>query len=149
MIDKLSSAALLAVYLCSPASAAPTQNTQSTSTNQSPSSVQKTASGEQTVTGCVAREGEEFVLKTDSGTYAFDTARDLSPYVGKKVRISGRWKATGVTTAAPVEGTSSGTAESTSGRQTGAKSTATPNSFAGDLHLHIRGDVIGDCEAAK
>jgi hypothetical protein len=149
---KLGSAALVAFYLCAQGPVALTQDTQSTSTSQSsPTAVQKTATGEQTVTGCVAREGEQFVLKTDRGTYEFDTARDLTPYVGKKVRISGRWKATGVTTAAPVQGTGSGAAESTSGRQTtGAKSSATAaKSFTGDLHLHITGDVIGDCESPQ
>jgi len=153
---KLGSVALVAFYLCAQGPVALTQDTQSTSTSQSsPSAVQKTSSGEQTIAGCVAREGEQFVLKTDRGTYAFDTARDLSPYVGKKVRISGRWKATGVTTAAPVEGTSAGASESTSGRQaTGSKSSAgatsaPAKSFTGDLHLHITGDVIGDCESPQ
>lgn len=148
MICRFGSIALVAVCLCAVAHA---QNAQSSSASQaSPSGVQSTASGEQTITGCVAREGESFVLKTDRGTYAFDTARDLSPYVGKRVRISGRWKATGITTAAPVEGTSAGTAESTSGQKTaGAKSAPAAKSFAGDLHLHISGEVIGDCEAPK
>lgn len=157
MIYKLGSAALVAFYLCAQGPVALTQDTQSTgSTQTSPSGVQKTSTGEKTVTGCVAREGEQFVLKTDSGTYAFDTARDLSSYVGKKVRISGRWKATGVTTAAPVQGasaasgTSAGAAESTSGdHATGAKSAPAAKSFVGDLHLHITGDVIGDCESPK
>ena len=149
MIYKLSLSALVALCLCAQAGVAQTQ-TSSSASQSSPSTMHKTASGGQTVTGCVAREGEEFVLKTDHGTYAFDTARDLSPYVGKKVRISGRWKATGITTAAPVEGTSSATTESTSGQQaTGKKSAAAPTSFSGDLHLHITGDVIGDCESPK
>src|SRR5215469_1750519 len=111
MIYKLSSAGLVALCLCAQAAVAQTQ-TSSSAGQSAPATAHKTASGGQTVTGCVAREGEAFVLKTDNGTYAFDTARDLSPYVGKKVTISGRWKATGITTAAPVEGkgTSSGTA---------------------------------------
>ena len=84
------------------------QNTQSSSTTQSSSAgIKKTATGEQSVTGCVARDGEEFVLKTDEGTYAFNTPRDLSPYVGKKVKISGRWKASGVTTTAPIKSSGS------------------------------------------
>lgn len=151
IVHKLSLAALVGFYLGAQGPAALAQNTQSTSTSQSsPSAVHKAASGQQTITGCVAREGEEFVLKTERGTYAFDTARDLSPYVGKKVRISGRWTATGVTTAAPIEGTSSDAAEPTSGDQTsGAKSSPAAKSFVGDLHLRITGDVIGDCESPK
>ena len=152
MIYKLSSAALVALCLSAQGPVTLAQNTQSSSTTQSSSSgTRNTASGEQTITGCVAREGEGFVLKTDRGPYAFDTARDLSQYVGKKVRISGRWTATGVATAAPVEGTSPGTAEPASGQQaTGAeKSAATAKSFVGDLHLRITGDVIGDCESPK
>lgn len=148
---KFGLAALVAFYLCAQGAVAVAQNTQSTTTSQSsPSAMQKTASGEQTVTGCVAREGEQFVLKTDRGTYAFDTARDLSPYVGKQVRISGKWRATGVTTVAPAEATSAGTAKSTSGNQAaGTKPSAPAKSFTGDLHLHITGDVIGDCESPK
>ncbi|HKD81131.1 MAG TPA: DUF5818 domain-containing protein [Candidatus Angelobacter sp.] len=103
----------------------------------------KSASGQRTVTGCVAREGEGFVLKTDEGTYEFDTARDLSPWVGKKVQLTGRWTATGVTTTAPVKNAA---AESTQ-KTNDEKKAGTPKAFAGDLHLHINGVVVGDCEA--
>jgi Protein of unknown function (DUF5818) len=123
------------------------QTTQSSSTTQTSSAgTQKTASGQKTVTGCVAREGDRFVLKTDEGTYEFNTARDLSPYVGKKVKISGQWDASGVTTTAPIKG-SGAAAEptSTATGQTGAPIEA----FVGDLRLHITGTVIGDCAPPK
>ena len=128
------------------ASTAALQNTQSSSSTQtSPAGTQKTASGEKTVTGCVAREGDRFVLKTDEGTYEFNTERDLSPFVGKKVKISGKWDATGVTTTAPIKATSGSAAE-----QTSAETSAAPaRAFVGDLRLHITGDVIGDCAQSR
>jgi Protein of unknown function (DUF5818) len=137
---------LAAVCLLALARAAAGQNTQSSSASQaSPAGVQSSASGEKTVTGCVAREGESFVLKTDEGTYEFNTARDLSPYVGKKVRISGHWKATGVTTTAPVKAAASASTEQAPSTKKGGAA----KSFVGDLHLHITGEVVGDCEQPK
>ncbi|HZD93807.1 MAG TPA: DUF5818 domain-containing protein [Candidatus Sulfotelmatobacter sp.] len=135
----------VAACVLASASAAAWQNAQSSSSSQSsPASVQKTDSGEKSITGCVAKEGEGFVLKTDEGTYEFNTARDLSPYVGKKVQISGRWKATGVTTTAPIKATSASAQESSS-----KKGAAPTKAFVGDLHLHITGNVIGDCGPPK
>ncbi len=97
---------IVSVCLVAQIGASALQDSQSTSTTQTTTaSVKKTSSGEKSVAGCVAREGEGFVLKTDDGTYDFNTARDLSPYVGKKVRISGRWNSTGVTTTAPIKTT--------------------------------------------
>jgi hypothetical protein len=109
----------------------------------SPSANKKMAGGHKSVVGCVVQQDGEFYLKTDEGTYQFNTDRDLTPYVGKKVRIAGTWQATGVTTTAPVKNTAatdSDTAESTSNA---------PTSFAGDLRLHITGDVLGDCATPK
>src|SRR5262245_43257896 len=138
---------LAAVCLLALARAAAWQNTQSSSASQAaPAAVKSSASGEKTVTGCVAREGEGFVLKSDEGTYEFNTARDLSPYVGKKVRISGRWQATGVTTTAPVK---AATSASASAEQAPSTKAGPAKSFVGDLRLHITGDVIGDCEQPK
>ena len=122
-----------------------TQNEQASSATQaSQAGTKRVSSGEKTLTGCVAREDGEFVLKTDEGTYEFNTSRDLALYVGKKVRISGRWNATGVTTIAPVK--------STAGTNEPAKTNeeiAPAKSFDGDLHLHITGEVIGDCPQAR
>jgi len=125
------------------------QNSQAAGASQkTPAGVQKTAAGEKTVTGCVVREGEGFVLKTDEGTYEFDTARDLTPYVGKKVRISGQWKATGVATTAPIKATAT-SGEQGSSESAPAKKAGAPQSFSGDFHLHITGNVIGDCAEQK
>jgi hypothetical protein len=134
------SALTCVVALCFLVVTAASQTSQSASASQqTKAGSHKTAGGQKTVVGCVAKEGEGFVLKTDEGTYEFDTARDLTPYVGKKVRISGAWKATGVTTTAPIKGTTS-TQETQDEKKTSA-----PQSFTGDLHLHITGNVIGDC----
>lgn len=132
---------------------ATTQNEQSgTSTQTSPTAIHKTSAGTKTLTGCVARENGNFVLKTDEGTYEFNTARDLAPYVGKKVRISGKWSTSGVTTVAPMSATQSSAATTSGATTSGAtesaettKTAAPAKSFVGDLHLHITGDVIGDC----
>jgi len=109
----------------------------------SPSADKKMAGGHKSVVGCVVKQDGEFYLKTDEGTYQFNTDRDLTPYVGKKVRIAGTWQATGVTTTAPIK--------NTGGADTGAAESASsaPTSFVGDLRLHITGDVLGDCAAPK
>lgn len=109
----------------------------------SPSADKKVAGGHKSVVGCVVKQDGEFYLKTDEGTFQFNTDRDLTPYVGKKVRIAGTWQATGVTTTAPIKetgATDTGPAESASNA---------PTSFVGDLRLHITGDVLGDCAAPK
>jgi len=130
------------VALCVLALSAAAQTSESSAASQTTmAGTHKAASGTKTVTGCVAKEGEGFVLKTDEGTYEFDTARDLTPYVGKKVRISGTWKATGVATTAPMKGTASTSTQETQGE----KKASAPQSFTGDLHLHIAGEVVGDC----
>lgn len=109
-----------------------------------PGTDQRKAGGERTVTGCLQRAGSSFVLKTDEGTYELNTDRDLSAYVGKQVKISGRWEASGTFTTAPVGGAPSVPAAAPSGEPGGP----TP-AFVGDLHLHITGTVIGDCAAPK
>lgn len=124
-----------------------TQDAQSSSTKK-PGAVHSTAAGEKSVTGCVAREGDNFVLKTDDGTYEFDTARDLSPYVGKRVRITGSWKSTGITTTAPVKAAAGGEEAAQSTEAAAGKSTPI-NSFSGDLRLHISGQVLGDCSGGS
>jgi len=135
---------MLAIYVSTQSSFAAQTGQSSTAGQASPPSADKrTAGGHKSVVGCVVKDDGEFYLKTDEGTYQFNTDRDLTPYVGKKVRIAGTWQATGVTTTAPVKntaGSDSGTAESASNA---------PTSFAGDLRLHITGDVLGDCAAPK
>src|SRR5580765_7505896 len=126
-------------------SAAALQDAQpSGATQSSPAGAKKTAGGETSMTGCVAKEGDGFVLKTEDGTYEFNTVRDLSSFVGKKVKIVGRWNATGVTTTAPIK-----TAASTQMTQDEKKAVTPNKAFVGDLHLHITGDVVGDCEQPK
>src|SRR5690349_12637022 len=123
------------------------QDAQSSSTKQH-GAVHSTAAGEKSVTGCVAREGDAFVLKTDDGTYEFDTARDLSPYVGKRVRITGKWKSTGITTTAPVKNVA-GAEQTEQATEPPAGKNTPINSFSGDLHLHISGQVMGECSSSK
>jgi hypothetical protein len=122
------------------------QDAQSSNPPQTSAAVKKTASGGKSITGCVAREGESFVLKTDEGTYEFDTARDLSKFVGKKIQITGKWSATGVATTAPMAASANTATTETS---SSTKTSAPTRAFVGDLHLHITGDVIGDCAEAK
>jgi hypothetical protein len=109
-----------------------------------PGTDQRKAGGERTVTGCLQRSGSSFVLKTDEGTYELNTDRDLSPYVGKQVKIAGRWEASGTFTTAPVGSAPAQSASAPSG-EPGAPTPA----FVGDLHLHITGTVIGDCASPK
>lgn len=119
---------------------------------------QRRASGEKSVTGCLERGDSGFVIRTPEGTYELNTDRDLSGFVGKQVKISGRWEMSGtVTTAAggnpPTSGggASAGApppappATSGSGEQAPGQNPA----FVGDLHLHVTGTVLGDCTTPK
>jgi len=119
------------------------QTTQPAGQSSSPTSNTQTSSGEKSVVGCVVKEGNDFFLKADDGVYQFNTERDLTPYVGKKVRISGKWQATGVTTTAPMKASGGNEAA------TPASASNAPTSISGDLHLHITGEVVGDCAAPK
>lgn len=122
---------------------------------------QRRASGEKSVTGCLERGDSGFVIRTPEGTYELNTDRDLSAFVGKQVRISGRWEMSGtVTTAA---GGNPPTSEGApTGPATGAPPAPAPPSasgeqapqgqnpaFVGDLHLHVTGTVLGDCTTPK
>ena len=120
------------------------QSSQSAASQTSPTGTRAAASGERSITGCVVREGDGFVLKSDEGTYQFETDRDLSPYVGKKVKISGSWKTTGITTTAPIKESAASTEQSNPTNNTPAA-----QSFQGDLQLHISGTVVGDCTETK
>lgn len=121
---------------------------------------QRGASGEKSVTGCLERAGSGFVLRSSEGTYELNTDRDLSAFVGKQVKIAGRWEMSGtVTTAAggnpPAGGGAPGgsapaapaapSAPAVSGEQAPGQNPA----FVGDLHLHVTGTVLGDCTTQK
>jgi len=137
---------LVALCVLALSSAAISQDTQpSGNTPKAPAGTKKSAGGSRTIVGCVAREGEGFVLKTEEGTYEFDTSRDLSPWLGKKVRLTGTWSATGVTTTAPVKASTASSTQMTESE----KKTGTAQAFTGDLRLHITGAVVGDCGEAK
>jgi hypothetical protein len=110
----------------------------------SPGAEQRRAGGERTITGCLQRQGSGFVIKASDGTYALDTDRDLSAFVGKQIKISGRWESSGTFTTAPV-----GNAPSQSAPSSSSEPNAPTPAFVGDLHLHITGTVIGDCAAQK
>jgi hypothetical protein len=104
----------------------------------------KQVTGGRTVIGCVTQSGGEYVLKTEEDSFPLNTDRDLSPYVGKKVKIEGEWEATGVTTTAPVAASGSKTA-----KEPATSSAQSAPAFGGDLHLRIVGHVIGDCSPAQ
>jgi cytoskeletal protein RodZ len=137
---------LIAAFVLAQVSTVTAQTAPSSSTAQAaPTTSKKSAGGERSVTGCVAQEGEGFVLKTDEGTYTFDTSRDLTPFLGKMVTIVGTWKATGVTTTAPIKDTAAASAQKTNDE----KKAGSAKAFVGDLHLHITGTVVGDCPQSK
>lgn len=104
----------------------------------------KQVTGERTVVGCVTQTGDGYVLKTEEDSFPLNADRDLTPYVGKKVKIEGAWEATGVTTTAPVTASASKSAQ---------ESSASPGqggpAFGGDLHIRIVGTVIGECSQSQ
>ena len=139
-------ACLVALCILALATAGVSQEAQPSGTGKTSSAAaHKSAGGSRTVVGCVAHEGEGFVLKTDEGTYEFDTSRDLTPWLGKKVKLTGTWSATGVTTTAPIKSSTAASTQMTEGE----KKAGTAQSFVGDLRLHITGSVIGDCAETK
>lgn len=105
----------------------------------------KHLTGARTVVGCVVQSGDGYVLKTEDETFPINSDRDVTPYIGKKVKIEGTWEATGITTTAPVQGSSSSKPDKpspTSGTQSGP-------AFGGELRLRIIGTVLGECSEAE
>jgi Protein of unknown function (DUF5818) len=101
--------------------------------------------GERTVVGCVVQSGDGYVLRTDEETFPINSDRDVTPYIGKRVKIVGTWQATGITTTAPVQGSSSSKPDKASApdsKQSGA-------AFGGELRLQIIGTVIGQCDQSQ
>jgi hypothetical protein len=100
------------------------------------------SSGNRTIVGCVAQGANGYVIKTDDGnTFPLRSMTDLSAYMGKKVQIQANWTATGVHVAGPLE---TDTPESAP-----ATGTKTGQEFAGDIHLRLKGKVVGDCLGKK
>lgn len=100
------------------------------------------SSGNKTIVGCVAQSGNGYVIRTDDGnTFPLRSMTDLSAYMGKKVQIQANWTATGVHVAGPLEEETPAAAPPT-GPKTGQE-------FAGDIHLRLKGKVIGDCLGKK
>lgn len=59
---------------------------------QSPQASQPQATSStavQSVTGCLVKTDQGYSLKTDTDTYPVDTAKDLSQYVNKKIKVTG------------------------------------------------------------
>ena len=101
------------------------------------------SSGNRTIVGCVAMGAPGYVLKTEDGTtLPLRSMTDLSSYLGKKVQIQATWTARGVHVAEPLESAATPAAAPA----TGAK---TEQEFAGDIHLQLKGKVIGDCLGNK
>lgn len=101
--------------------------------------------GERTVTGCVVQSGDGYVLRTDEETFPINSDRDVTPYIGKKVKIVGKWQATGITTTAPVQESSSSKPDKTSAPNAKQSGPA----FGGELRLQIVGTVVGECEQSQ
>ncbi len=103
------------------------------------------ASGQKTITGCVAIGSPGYVLRTDDGsTLQLRAGTDLGAYMGKRVEIQTSWTQTGIAVSAPGD-TTAGTP---AGAGQGAPAAATKE-FAGDLHIRFKGKVLGDCQPAK
>jgi hypothetical protein len=102
---------------------------------------QRRSGGQKSITGCLMKGDTGFVVKAPEGTYVLNTDRDLSAYVGKQVRIEGKWEVSGTLTTSPMDN-----APVAGGPEPPASAPAagTP-AFVGDLHLHITGTVLGDC----
>src|SRR5215475_11236697 len=133
--------ALLCVVLLAWAGAAAMPDQQTQPTQQSPSTDQRRAGGQKSITGCLLKGDTGFVVKTEEGTYELNTDRDLTAYVGKEIRIESKWEASGTLTNSPMESSSAAGANVPAPPSAGAGAPA----FVGDLHLHITGTVLGDC----
>lgn len=104
------------------------------------------SNGEKTVVGCVAMDAGGYALKTADGrSIPLRGGRDLSGYVGKQVQIHATWEETGVTMAAP----SDNVASAAGGGEAAGTAPDTKQAFAGDIHLKLKGQVIGDCLGKK
>jgi Protein of unknown function (DUF5818) len=106
---------------------------------------QRRAGGQKSITGCLMKGDTGFVVKAADGTYQLNTDRDLSAYVGKQIRIESKWDVTGTLTNTPMESAAGSTSAAPSAAAGGPGTPA----FVGDLHLHITGTVIGDCQEPK
>jgi hypothetical protein len=101
-------------------------------------------SGSKTIEGCLERQGDGFAVRTEEGLYPLNTERDLTAYIGKRVRLQEQWDAKGTVTTSPVGGS-----EKAAGGEGEAGASAAPpgrpSAFSGDFHLHVEGSVIGNC----
>ncbi|HEX7285098.1 MAG TPA: hypothetical protein VF532_02900 [Candidatus Angelobacter sp.] len=97
------------------------------------------STGQRTIVGCIAMGAPSgFILKEENGAITpLRTDKDLSAYVGKKVQIQQTWTRTGVNL---IESPG----ESPTTAPGAAKATKTTE-FAGDVRMHYKGKVIGDC----
>lgn len=100
-------------------------------------------SGSKTIEGCLERQGDGFAVRTEEGSYPLNTERDLTAYIGKRVRLQEQWDAKGTVTTAPVGGSE----KAGGGAKAGASAAppGRPSAFSGDFHLHVEGSVVGDC----
>ena len=110
----------------------------------SPQSTQprtQSLSGSKTIEGCLERSGDGFAVRTDEGLYPLNTERDLTPYIGKKVRLHEQWEAKGTVTTGAI----SGGEKKEGGEPAAAAPPGRPSAFSGDFRLHVDGSVIGEC----
>jgi hypothetical protein len=100
-------------------------------------------SGSKTIEGCLERQSDGFAVRTEEGLYPLNTERDLTAYIGKRVRLQEQWDAKGTVTTAPIGGSEKAPGEGEAGAS--AAPPGRPSAFSGDFHLHIEGSVIGNC----
>ncbi|HEX7284758.1 MAG TPA: hypothetical protein VF532_01160 [Candidatus Angelobacter sp.] len=108
---------------------------------QSPQPRTQSLSGSKTIEGCLERSGDGFAVKTDEGLYPLNTERDLTAYIGKKVRLHEQWEAKGTVTTGAI----SGGEKKEGGEPEAAAPPGRPSAFSGDFRLHVDGSVVGEC----
>jgi uncharacterized protein DUF5818 len=117
-------------------------STQQSETGQPSTPRTQSLSGSKTVEGCLERQGDGFAVRTEEGVYPLNTERDLTAYIGKRVRLQEQWDAKGTVTNSPIAGSEkAGTGEAAAS----AAPPGRPSAFSGDFRLHVEGSVIGDC----
>jgi hypothetical protein len=124
--------------------AAQSGSTQPQTGQAAPQSTQprtQSLSGNKTIEGCLERAGDGFAVRTDEGLYPLNTERDLTAYIGKKVRLHEQWEAKGTVTTGAISG-----GETKEGSEPAAAAPpGRPSAFSGDFRLHVDGSVVGDC----
>ena len=102
------------------------QGEQNPSPEQQPPQASSSAAV-RSVTGCLVRSDSGYSLKTDTDTLPIETDKDLSQYVGKKIKVTGILEHHSASSSSAAKG---------------------PVTLT-DLRLRLVASVIGDCHQAS